>query len=85
MFSILIFLIGLILIYLTLQIESKKCPPPKIEYRFIPRTFTEEQESPIKASEIFKSMFEKPTPFLGRALGRDTTKSDINRNFISQG
>jgi hypothetical protein len=82
--SILTLTIGIILIILTLK-NDKVCPPPKIQYRFVPRTFKEEQESPVKVTEIFSSMFEKPSPFLNRVSGRNVTKDTINRNFISQG
>lgn len=30
-----------------------------IEYKYIPRTFTQEQENPVNASEIFSDMFLK--------------------------
>lgn len=30
----------------------------KIEYRYIPRTFKEEQEEPVYASDIYSNMFE---------------------------
>lgn len=82
--SLIMLFVGVALITLVIKNE-KKCPVPKVEYRFVPRTFKEEQESPIKASEIFEGMFEKPTPFLDRTSGRKITKNNINRNFISQG
>ena len=34
--------------------QIKTCPPPVVEYRYIPRTFKEEQENPAKISEIFR-------------------------------
>ena len=35
-----------------------------VEYRYIPRTFTEEQENPTKVSEIFDDMFNKSSPLI---------------------
>lgn len=82
--AVILLITGVALVVITLSNQST-CPPPQVEYRFVPRTFKEEQESPIKASEIFSSMFERPTPFLNRPSGRTVTKSNINRFFISQG
>jgi hypothetical protein len=80
----LLFLIGVTLVVITLSQETSRCPPPQVEYRFVPRTFKESQETPIKVSEIFDSMFEKPSPFMNRISGREVTKSNINRFFVSQ-
>ena len=44
---------------------SVRCPPTKIEYRYIPRTFKEEQEAPVLPSDIFAGMFKDPTPYSG--------------------
>jgi hypothetical protein len=62
--------------------QTKGCPAPKVEYRYIPRTFQQEQDDPVRVSQIFNTMFEEPTPWI-RPL--DTPKSrEINRYFISQ-
>ncbi len=37
--------------------QLKKCPPPKIEYRYVPRTFQQDQENPVKVSELYSTMF----------------------------
>lgn len=83
--ALLLFYIGIALIIITFATYNKSCPPPQIIYKFVPRTFQEEQENPVKASEIFQSMFEKPSPFIERALGKNTPSNNINRFFISQG
>jgi hypothetical protein len=40
-----------------------RCPGPQkiIEYRYIPRTLKEENEEPVKTSEIFSQMFQQET------------------------
>lgn len=82
---LLVFLIGIFLIYSAYKTSEKVCPPPRVEYRFIPRTLKEELENPIKVSEIYDSMFNTPTVFLGRDIGNRELRSDnINQNFISQ-
>ena len=35
-----------------------------IEYRYIPKTFEEEQENPTKVGQIFKNMFTEANLFL---------------------
>ena len=53
----LIFLLvgGFILIINSFKITS--CPPPIIEYRYVPRSFIEEQKNPVKVTDIFGNMF----------------------------
>ena len=61
--NIIIIFIGAILI--TIGYQKTKCVCDKnVEYKFVPRTFQEEQELPIKPSEIFKSMFDEPSPYM---------------------
>lgn len=49
--------IGFVLIYLAIQISSTQCPPAPVQYRFIPRTFAEEQANPVSVTDTFKPMF----------------------------
>ena len=51
-------LLGAILIYLGWQVNQKECLP-RVEYRFIPRTFKEEMQDPVKVSEVFQPMFQQ--------------------------
>lgn len=82
---LIVLIIGVFLIYMSYKRSEKQCPPPRVEYRFIPRTLKEEIENPVKVSEIFDSMFNSPTVFLGRDIGDRRLRSDnINKNFISQ-
>lgn len=62
-------LIGVYLIYVAFKVSEKECKVKEIEYRFVPRTFKEESENPVKVSEVFSSMFEDPTVVLGRDIG----------------
>jgi len=65
--------------------QIKKCPPPKVEYRYIPRTFQEDQENPVKISELFNTMFVEPTPWLHGLSGSSGVKNaELNRYYISQ-
>lgn len=83
---ILLFFIGTVAIIIGYVNQLKQCPPPKIEYRYIPRTFEEEQNDPAKVSQLFRTMFEEPTPWLaGYRLGYIRPNIyKINRFNISQ-
>lgn len=58
---------------------------PEIIYRYIPRTFDEEQEDPVYVSEIFDTMFSQPSPWLVSVREYDQRKQEnINQYFINQ-
>lgn len=73
-----IFIIILIIIYEFTKLNTlKKCPKPIIEYKYITRTFNEEQNEPIPLDNIFNRMFAYPSPWMmSRGIGltdkRDT-------------
>lgn len=55
-----------------------KCPKPFIQYKYIPRSFKDEQEEPVPIVDIFNSMFSQPSPWMmSRGIGltdrRNTT------------
>ncbi len=66
--------ISIFLIYISFRINEKKCPPPRVEYRFIPRTLKEELENPVKLSEIFDDMFNDSYNIFGRNNGNTLTR-----------
>ena len=41
-----------------------KCPPNQIIYKYIPRSFKEEQESIVPLRDIFGKMFDNPSPWI---------------------
>jgi len=56
-----------------------------IEYRYIPRTFDEENNSPVYPSEIFKTMFSQQSPWIFSINSFDRKKQEgINKFFINQ-
>lgn len=58
---------------------------PRVNYRYIPRTFEEEQEDPISVSDIFEIMFSQPSPWISSVRIYDREKQEkINKYFISQ-
>jgi len=58
---------------------------PRVIYRYIPRTFIEEQEDPIPVTDIFETMFSQPTPWVDSIRTYDRKKQEkINKYFVSQ-
>lgn len=58
-FALLILMIGVIFITVGISKERDTCPPNKVEYRFVPRTFFDEQTAQIPTiSSQFSSMFQ---------------------------
>lgn len=82
---LLLLFIGIILIVIEFT-RTKTCPESeKIVYRYIPRTFEEEQTEPAYPSDIFRTMFTQPSTWVGEINDLDTRKREsINRFFISQ-
>jgi hypothetical protein len=77
--------IGIIFVVIGYVNQIKKSPPPTVEYRYIPRSFTEDQEHPVKISELFNTMFVEPTPWLhGMTLSSGVKSGELNRYYISQ-
>lgn len=58
---------------------------PKIIYRYIPRTFEEQELDPIFVTDIFETMFSQPSPWLTSIRSYDERKQEkINQYFVSQ-
>lgn len=82
-FLIFMLLIGVIMVII--EIVRKKCPEQKILYRYIPRSFSEEQTEPANVSDIFYSMFNLQDPWFTSAIYVDNRKQEeINKYFVSQ-
>lgn len=88
----LIFFIGLIfvIIEVTKVITLKSAPKPVIKYKYVPRTFQQEQDNPIPIFDIFDDMFQNPSPWIGSFNLYETQRPlrDDPRNpsqgFVSQ-
>lgn len=59
----LLLIIGIIFIAVGYIRSNQKCPPRLIEYRYIPKTFTDEQNSQTPVLSIFNTMFTKSSPW----------------------
>jgi len=81
---ILIFL-GILLITISITRNEVECPKERVIYKYLPRTFEEEQNEPVYVSDIFRAMFTQPSPWIGSINDIDTSKREsINKFFISQ-
>jgi len=77
--------IGIMFIVIDLVRTEKECPQNKIVYRFIPRTLDEELDSPAFVTDIFKTMFSQPSPWINSIDNMMLRKrEDTNQFFISQ-
>ena len=38
--------------------SNQTCPPNRVEYRYIPKTFEQEQEAPVPVLSVFGKMFQ---------------------------
>ncbi len=75
---------GLFFIVLN-SLKQNVCPEQQIIYKYIPRTFEEEQEEPVYPSDIFKTMFTQQSPWIRSVKGADSIKSEqVNKYFVSQ-
>lgn len=87
-FMLLLMLTGFVLIIVGFVKAHRQCAPKKVEYRFVPRSFVESQESPVPVTDIFAKMFFESSEFLvnhgTRPLPPPTQIRDINKYFISQ-
>jgi hypothetical protein len=77
---ILIFLIGISMVLVGYTRQYTFCPNPRIEYRYIPRTFFDEQLSSGNVLKQFSSMFERQNPWI---VDRNiqTNENMDNKNF----
>ena len=69
-------MIGIILLSVGYVKSNLQCPPPKIEYRYISKSFEDEQDvqQPILAWGGMRSMFEDDTPWI---QDRSYASSDV--------
>jgi hypothetical protein len=79
-----IFLSILFIIVAVVQ-TNNQCPAQQTVYKYIPRTFEDEQNSPVYVSDIFRTMFSAPTPWAAGINQIDEHKQEvINKYFVSQ-
>lgn len=82
---LIIFFLGILSMAISIAKNSQVCQNEKIIYKYIPRTFEEEQNEPVFVSDIFRTMFSQQSPWVRSMNAIDTRKNEaINKYFISQ-
>jgi hypothetical protein len=61
---VMLLLLAFIMIVIDVTKMNYKCPTNKIEYRYIPRSFEDEQDNIIPIKQIFGKMFDNPSPWI---------------------
>ena len=79
--ALLLLFIGIILVVIGYTKNTDKCPKPKVEYRFVPRSFFEEQLSPDNVTKQFQNMFGNNDPWL--STSDENKSSDYEENTIN--
>ena len=80
---LLFLLLGMFFILVGYFKFNKSCPPAKIEYRYIPRTFYNEQMSPGNVQQTFNTMFSSNTAWMDYPLGTYSSNTNTNTNSNS--
>ena len=80
-FLILLLFIGILLMAIELSKNTAKCPEPKIIYKYVPRTFKEEQESPVSVTDVFTTMFTEDSPWITSIMNIDYRKQKKSTNI----
>ncbi len=86
-FILILFVIGIVLITVGYMENYKNCPLPKIEYRYIPRSFYEEQITNVNLKNLYSDMFNNADTWSKYPVGNEDTPTfnPINYgNFIQE-
>lgn len=60
-----LFIIGVIFIVIEVTRSYNECPVPEIKYRYLPRSFKDEQNEPVPINDLYGRMFDEPSPWVG--------------------
>ena len=72
-------LIGFVFIAIGFIKTNQQCPPPIIQFRYIPKTFNEEQNSQVPLTSIFGKMFNDSSPWQ-QSVSLSTQDEQNNNN-----
>jgi hypothetical protein len=79
------FICGIVFITINLTRLNTPAPKTQIIYRYMPKTFEQEQNEQPFVSEIFKTLFTDQTPWVNSIMDYDRRKQEaINKYYISQ-
>lgn len=75
------------IICITINIVAARTPLPEVKviYKYIPRTFEDEQKEQPYVSDIFKTLFTDQTPWINSVMDYDRRKEEsVNKYYVSQ-
>jgi len=81
---LILFIISVIFIVISLTKSYNVCPQQEIKYRYIPRSFKEEQDEPVPINSIFSSMFSQASPWINSFTKQTDVKKLRDSNYVSQ-
>ena len=82
-FLLFLIVIGLVLIVQSYSSQFKTCPLPQIEYRYIPRSFYDEQMNSVSVKSTYSDMFNEPETWSQYPLNRLDLQEGLPKdNFI---
>lgn len=61
--AVLLLFMGIVAITIGYTKSTASCPPPRIEYRYVPRKYMDEQMDSNSASEVMTDMATSATPY----------------------
>ncbi len=64
LFIFILLIVGLLALTIDLGWTYNKCPPQKVVYKFVPKTFAEEQMNMEPMTDLFGKMFNDPSPWV---------------------
>lgn len=82
-----LFIIGFCMIVIAVVQTYSQSPNPRVVYRYVPRTFIEDQENPVPLDDIFYTMFNNPTPWVASvdiARKRKDIGENLNKYYVTQ-
>ena len=83
--GIFIFILMTGIIFLIIYFTNSTSTEPKIIYKYLPRTLEEEENEPVFATEIFKTMFTQPSVWIDSAYENTIRRTEVpNKYYISQ-
>jgi hypothetical protein len=62
---VMLFFFGIIFIVIEVTKSNSTCPQQETIYRYLPRSFKEEQEEPVPIDDLYGKMFKEPSPWVG--------------------
>ena len=62
--ALILLFIGFIFLIIGYMNQIRESPKPVVEYRYIPRTFEEEQKDPPIITDLFRTMFDGQQPYI---------------------